>query len=154
MLNINNKVVVCEHGGCCIEFPWHCRIRLFNGSFVIDLTSGLSNRGPELMLLFCRWTLYHLQLYSDVRTHARIVAKKNSFQSQHLGHGAEHFVSTRYQMADPGSLPAVSARKLFTRQRRMQVCTSTQELPSWKWESYRLLWLTEGKTGGKRRIHL
>lgn len=76
MLNINNKVVVCEHVGWHIEFPWHCRIRLFNGSFVIDLTSGLSNRGPELMLLFCRWTLYHLQLYSDVRIHARIIAKK------------------------------------------------------------------------------
>lgn len=26
----------------------------------------------------------------------------------------------------------------------MQICSSTEELPSWKWSSYRLLWLSEG----------
>lgn len=80
-------VVVCEHSGCwtenvelkwqtCIEFPWHCRIRLFNGSFVIDLTSGLSGRGPELILLLCRWTVCNLQLDHVVWSHARIRTKK------------------------------------------------------------------------------
>lgn len=154
---------MCEHSGCwagnvllkwrtCIEFPRHCRSRLLDGSFVIDLTSGLSARGPELMLLLCGWTLCNLHLESVVGSHVRIGTKQISLSSRSLfGDGVEHFGSTRHQMADPGSLPTVSARKLFTWRWRMQVCASTQELPSWKRESYCLLWLTEGR---KRRKHV
>lgn len=54
------------------------------GSFVIDLTSGLSGRGPELLLLLCGWTLCNLQLESVVESHVRIGTKQISLSSRSL----------------------------------------------------------------------
>lgn len=65
--------------------------------------------------------------------------------SQRRWHGFKYCLDTGHKMADPGSVPAVSERDLFTQWWGMQICTPTQELPGGEWEGDRLLWLVKGK---------
>lgn len=62
-----------------------------------------------------------------------------------FGHGDEPVFSKRHKMVNPGSLSTVSAWKLFTYWWGVQICPSTEELPSWQRESDCLLWLAEGR---------
>lgn len=66
-------------------------------------------------------------------------------QSQQCWHGSKHRLDTGHEMADPGSVPAVSERDMFTQRRGMQICPPTQKLPGGEWESDCLFWFVKGK---------
>lgn len=65
--------------------------------------------------------------------------------SQRCWHGSKHCLDTGHKMADPGSVPAVSERDLFTQRWGMQICPPTQKLPGGERKGDCLLWLVKGK---------